>query len=281
MLYKGRIAFFDSGIGGLTTLNECIKQAKTLSRYSRFLEFYYYGDNFRAPYGNLSKAKIKEYVLEAFAYFEKLRVDAVVLACNTATAICVDELRKRYNFPIVGIEPAVAYAAKLGGEIFVLATQATCHSARFQNLCNIVSLQYPNASIRVYPCAELAGEIERNLEKKEYDYTKYLPKGSPDRVVLGCTHYVYIKNKIKDFYGCDVMDGNRGVAKRLFTLLNEKYPKALLVEKSELSATEKMRERVLLSKTPLMVNSPSIFFIGDGKVVNKQRYEQMFVVKNG
>lgn len=281
MLYKGRIAFFDSGIGGLTTLNECVVQAKTLSLYSQFLEFYYYGDNFRAPYGNLPKAKIKEYVFEAFTIFEKLRVDAVVIACNTATAICIDDLRKRYQFPIVGIEPAVSYAAKLGGEIFVLATQATCHSVRFQNLCNLVSLQYPNARIRLFPCAELAGAIERVCGREDYDYTKYLPKGSPDCVVLGCTHYVYIKDKIKEFYGCDVVDGNYGVAKRLFTLLNEQIKKGLLAEKLELSTTEKLRANDLLLQNHLMVNPPKIFFVGEAKVVNKQRYEQMFVVENG
>ncbi|MBQ8309104.1 MAG: aspartate/glutamate racemase family protein [Clostridia bacterium] len=115
---SGGVAFFDSGIGGLTVLAECKK----------FLPdrlFYYYGDNENAPYGNRKKETIEKYVLTAFERLRELAPQAAVVACNTATAVCVEKLRKIYSFPIVGAEPAVFAAAKRGGEIYVLATKAT------------------------------------------------------------------------------------------------------------------------------------------------------------
>lgn len=287
MLYEGGIAFFDSGIGGLTTFSECISCTQKLFPNSPLPDFYYYGDNFRAPYGNLPKTKIREYVLEAFSVFEKLKVGAVVLACNTATAVCIDELRKKYAFPILGIEPAVAFASKKGGNIFVLSTSATYHSERFQNLCNLVSLKYPDAKIQAFACADLAGEIERRLGDERFDYSKFLPKGNPDTVVLGCTHYVYIKKFVSSFYGAEVLDGNAGVAKRLCSILEEqnlkKYPPSQKFLKSEdfrkrkeLSLEKSFLEGILPFTDFKMVETPKIFFIGNGKVVNKHIYEQMF-----
>ena len=117
-MQKGKIAFFDSGIGGLTVLRSC------LERLDGYI-YYYYGDNARAPYGNLSKENIRRYVLEAFDCFCDLGVDGAVVACNTATAVCMEELRERYAFPIVGTEPAIYPAAAMGGEVLVLATRAT------------------------------------------------------------------------------------------------------------------------------------------------------------
>ena len=152
---KGGIAFFDSGIGGLTVLNECKKRLP-------WETFYYYGDNKRAPYGNLSAEKIKKYVARAFKRFQRLRVKAVVLACNTVTAVCVEELRMKYPFPIIGAEPAVLPAAKGGCETFVLTTRATYESKRFQALLKKAASLYPKTKISAFPCDGLAGEIEKN-----------------------------------------------------------------------------------------------------------------------
>ena len=95
-MYSSRIkvGFFDSGIGGLTTLNDCVKYAEQFVRRGMDYTFYYYGDNFHAPYGNLSSEKINAYVDKAFEKFVDLQVDAVVLACNTVTAVCIERLRK-------------------------------------------------------------------------------------------------------------------------------------------------------------------------------------------
>ena len=82
---SGGVAFFDSGIGGLTVLCECAARLPNE-------RFYYFGDNRHAPYGNLSDKKIKKLVFRAFRKFAALRVKAAVLACNTATATCVEAL---------------------------------------------------------------------------------------------------------------------------------------------------------------------------------------------
>ena len=209
---KGGVAFFDSGIGGLTVVNACRKWLpETL--------FYYYGDNRHAPYGNLPPEKIKKYVFQIFKRFEKMQVGAAVVACNTATAVCIEELRTKFSFPIIGAEPALMVGAKKGLNVAVLTTRATYESARLRQLCRKVESTYPNVRLRLFPCDGLAGEVEKHIFAKEYDYTSFLPKFSPDVVVLGCTHYVYIARQIEGFYQCPVVDGNEGIGRRLISIL--------------------------------------------------------------
>ncbi len=306
----GGIAFFDSGVGGLTVLNSCQK---------RFINetFYYYGDNKRAPYGNLPSALIRRYVNEGFDLFEKLQVKAVVLACNTVTALCIDDLRARYTFPIIGAEPAITSAAKDGGEIFVLTTRATFNSIRFRALCEKVSQKYPQARLKLYACDGLAGEIEEHFTDAFYDFTRFLPRGSPRAVVLGCTHYVYIKERIAAFCGCEVFDGNEGIARRLCVKLQreniacvaqKQAQKKLKVEKSrderplfqkdlgeigkidhflspntEKIKTNKNANKCSCIKTPKSLiicgveRKNEIYFLGSGAQKNKEFYERMFV----
>ncbi len=254
---KGGIAFFDSGIGGLTVLAAC---KKVLPREL----FYYYGDNGRAPYGNLPPKKIQKYVKRAFRIFARLRVRAVVLACNTATALCVEELRKTYSFPIVGTEPALLQAAKGGGEVFVLATKATCQSARLQALRQKALAREPQSKVTLHPCEGLAGAIEESLGKG--DFTKHLPQGTPDAVVLGCTHYIYIKKQVQDFYRCTVVDGNAGIARRLQTVLRAS-------DHSQPPTPQK--QPVTQKKSSAFSNG--VFFLGGYKTQNLRIYEQMFV----
>lgn len=250
---SGGVGFFDSGIGGLTVLAECRK-------YINDEIFYYYGDNDHAPYGNLSFSEIEKLVFSAFDTFARLNVKAVVIACNTATAVCVEKLRRIYPFPIVGAEPAILPAMKKGGLTYVLTTRATYNSARFQNLCARICRRFPKSTLQAYPCDGLAGEIEKHLCDSNYDYTPCLPKGTPDTVVLGCTHYIYLKEQIRRFYRSEVVDGNQGMANRLITLLKE-YP----IEN---------RETQPLLSTPLK-NAP-IFFLGTQKSINEHIYEQTF-----
>lgn len=212
---EGGIAFFDSGIGGLTVVDAC---RKLLSNEL----FYYFGDNKHAPYGNLTPKKIKKYVFRVFKRFERLKVGAAVVACNTATAVCIDDLRKKFSFPIIGAEPAILSAGQTVGEVFVLTTRATYKSIRFQGLCKRMNEVFPLVSLRLFPCDRLAGEIEKHVLEEGFDYASFLPEGKPDTVVLGCTHYVYIADYIKNFYKCPVIDGNRGIAARLQAVLLQK-----------------------------------------------------------
>ncbi len=258
---KGGIAFFDSGIGGLTVLADCKKVMEGEL-------FYYYGDNGNAPYGNLPPKKIKRYVQKAFRLFARLRVRAVVLACNTATALCVEELRKKYPFPIVGAEPAVLQAAKNGGEVLVLATKATCQSARLQTLLRKAHVRYPHAKVTLAPCEGLAGEIEERGAKG--DFTEHLPNATPKSVVLGCTHYIYIKEQIQSFYRCNVVDGNGGIAKRL---------RALMQSSNHLQPPFALKPPLRAKKSTAFLDG--VYFLGGYKTQNLRIYEQMFGLKVG
>ena len=282
---KGGIAFFDSGIGGLTVLAKC-------REYLPNALFYYYGDNRHAPYGNLSDNKIRRYVRKAFSTFARLKARAVVIACNTVTAVCIEELRKRYPFPIIGTEPAVQSAAKIGGDIFVLTTRATFESEKFKNLCQSVQSRYPQTNIQPQPCDGLAGAIEKHLTESEFDFTPFFPRGSPDVVVLGCTHYIYIEEAVRKYYACPTLHGNDGVARRLMEVLKKEG--ALTTEGGIL---EEYRDRQPHLTTPKfkarkkrqegaknrqnVAKNNKIIFLGKCQVVNKTQYEQMFACKNG
>lgn len=258
---SGRIAFFDSGIGGLTVLRAC---APMLNNYI----YYYYGDVYRAPYGNLDEKTIYAYTKEVFDIFSFLNVNAAVVACNTVTAVCIERLRKEYAFPIVGAEPAVLVAAREGGEVFVLTTRATYQSERFSNLLRLARSKYPNTKITPFSCDGLAGAIERG----EKDFTPYLPRGKPNKVVLGCTHYVFIKDFISKFYGAETVDGNQGIANRLKSLL--KGENSVLADHLK---PQSPKNSLFLPKTD--ENPLSVCFLGEGKMVTKTKYEQMFASK--
>ena len=116
-----RIAFFDSGIGGLTVLH----QAKKLMPQEDYL---YYADTDHVPYGSKTKEEIRRYVEEAADFIAAQDVKALVVACNTATSVAIQSLRARYSFPILGMEPAVKPAVKniaVSKRVLVTATPVT------------------------------------------------------------------------------------------------------------------------------------------------------------
>ena len=268
---KGGVLFFDSGIGGLTVLSECRKRLPNAT-------FYYYGDNARAPYGNLPREQIERYVLEIFEEWECLQPSAAVIACNTVTALCVNFLRKKYAFPIIGAEPAVLLAAKGGGEIFVLATKATCESERFRTLCDCASKKYSSAIIRSFACESLAGTIERHLTDQGFDFSPLFPKGKPDSVVLGCTHYVFIQEQIRTFYNAPTYDGNVGMAKRLCNFVDN-FPNPLYGLNCGEPFLAGERRMGNWEQRPLSATSLSyapVYFLGSEKETNKRIFEQTF-----
>lgn len=287
-MIKGGVAFFDSGIGGLNVLAACLFSGLSAP-------VYYFGDNARAPYGNKSKEELAPFVFEAFDRFASLKVGAAVIACNTVTALFIDELRTRYPFPIVGCVPSIEAAAKHGGEIFVLATSATVNSARMHALIEKTGKEYPNATLRLTACEKLAGEIERHIMENGYDFTPFLPVGNPTSVVLGCTHYGYIRKEIEGFYGCNSYDNAGETAKKLAQILPffEK-------ERGKNSCSYSLkkvgrfftRKRVFnpplfsIKITPKKVKklrklncAQPLYFLGNSRFYNAQFYKQMFVFK--
>lgn len=210
MKEKMRVGVFDSGVGGLTVLAACRRKLPDVC-------FYYYGDNFRAPYGSRPAAEIEAFVTEGMDALAACNIDAAVLACNTATAVCADAMRKRYPFSVLGMEPAVKPAAEKYRDILVLATPRTAESARLRALVD----RFPDRRIEVYAAPDLAGAIEAYLTRgTRFALADHLPKASPGCVVLGCTHYTFFRREIARFYGCDVMDGGEGTANHLSEILN-------------------------------------------------------------
>ncbi len=216
---NGYILFYDSGIGGLTTLKKTLK----LLPKERFL---YFADNKNCPYGNKSQEEIEKLVLNNLKWLLKeYKIKMVVFACNTITACCAEHLRVCYGLDIVGTEPAVlpAIRASKTKEVLVIATDATLKQEKYKKLVN-------GCGGRVYSYCQktLAEDIEQSaMLGKSIDVSYYVGnikavlKSHPyiDGLVLGCTHYCLYKDIFSRLLNINVYDGNDGVAKRVQTLL--------------------------------------------------------------
>lgn len=213
---KNPIGILDSGIGGVTVLNEIIK---LLSNE----EYIYYSDSLNNPYGEKSVEQVFNYVDNIMKYFINKKCKAVVFACNTATALTIDEIRKKYpDIIIVGIEPAykMVYDYAKDKNTIVMATKGTTNSKRFQELYH----HYDNGKTILIICHELANLIEEGKDREIDEYlAKILPTDKKiEAVVLGCTHYPLIKDKISKVLGnVSFYDGANGVANRLYHLLED------------------------------------------------------------
>ena len=200
------VAFFDSGVGGLTLL-------------SAFCHVYpgvpalYFGDNANAPYGGRPAGEIRRLVFAAFEELARFPVRAAVVACNTATAVCIEELRRRFPFPVVGVEPALRPAAESarGGRLLLLCTRATFASGRMRRL-----LAGCPSPVVVRCPARLAAAVDANaLSLASLSVGPFLPPGRFAAAVLGCTHYVWLRRAFSAALGCPVYDGTAGALRRL------------------------------------------------------------------
>ena len=209
------IGVFDSGVGGLSVLKH-IRAA--LPRH----DLLYVADSGHVPYGDKTPDYIRERSLALTQFLIAEGADAVVIACNTATAAAAVLLRERFTLPIVAMEPAVkpAVAATRGGVVGVLATVGTLESARFAALLE----QYSGAvEIVVQACPGLveqveAGELDSPATRALVErYTKPLIARGADTLVLGCTHYPFLKPVIEALVGPDVrlIDTGEAVARQV------------------------------------------------------------------
>lgn len=209
---KRRVVVFDSGIGGLNVLYECVRRVPCVN-------YYYISDSTNVPYGNKSKEQITQLTLNALKAVDEIKPSALVVACNTVTANCIEILRCKYSFPVIGVQPAIKSALQTCDDCLVLATAATVQSKAFAELM----LKYGNAHVRAYACVKLAEYIENNVLNLPSQLPDgLLPDEKPLCVVLGCTHYSFVKQQIAAKYGCVVEDGIGAVgdhfAKKLGTV---------------------------------------------------------------
>ena len=209
---KKLIGILDSGIGGVTVLKEILKIVPNC-------DYIYYSDSINNPYGEKSQQEIISYVDEIIKFFIKCQCNAIVFACNTATALAIDEMRKKYpEMIIIGTEPAykMVYDYAKETKTLIMATPATINSKKFQSLYH----KYNNHNTIIYSCDGLAKLIEDDdlVKIKDYlnkDFSKFSSE-SVETVVLGCTHYPLIKEEIKEVLGeVDFFDGSEGIARQL------------------------------------------------------------------
>lgn len=213
------IGFMDSGLGGISVLGEALR----LLPQENYL---YFGDTAHIPYGDKTPEKILELTHAAVDRLIALDCKAVVIACNTATSAAAGRLRQELHMPIIGMEPALKPASLIDrpGKVLVLATHATLTQPKFSALME----RYGKDAIPV-PCPGLmecveAGELEGSQVEGVLGelLTPYL--NTPVKaVVLGCTHYPFVRKAIASFFDPEVplIDGNLGAVRQLKRRLAE------------------------------------------------------------
>ncbi|CAH0994974.1 Glutamate racemase 2 [Emticicia aquatica] len=219
------IGVFDSGIGGLTLLHEIIEQLPNE-------QYCYYADTENVPYSTKTEEQIKEFVENAVNFFLQKNVKAIVLACNTATNVCVEDLRSRLNIPIIAIQPAVKVAVdydstKLNGarkKILVCATPITLRSDRFQRLVDSLNA---DTIVERMALPELVKFAENEIfDGPSFNYIKETLNQIELRkfgsFVLGCTHFTYFEPIFKKLAPqLSIFDGNEGTARHLKNILEK------------------------------------------------------------
>ena len=206
-----KVAFFDSGIGGLSVLHHAMKILPEE-------EFIFFADEDNVPYGTKSREEVLKLVESAFEFLIAQEVGAIVVACNTATSVAVRLMRAKYSLPIVGMEPAIKLALNL-----VTATEITIRGEKIQALIDRVHAR-EFAELRALPeLVEFAERMEFNSPAVEkylraefapYDFSEF------SSVVLGCTHFNYFKDTMRKILPPHVklLDGNAGTLNYLIKL---------------------------------------------------------------
>lgn len=219
MAKSSPIGIFDSGVGGLSI-------AKEIRKLLPHEDLLYFADSAYCPYGEKPPALIKQRVFTLGDFLISKGAKLLVVACNTASIVSLDDLRSYYKLPVVGVEPAVkpAVAATQTGTIGVLATGVTLSGDRFSALvkrfCN-------KTNVVTQPCPGLVELVESGntnspqAEEMLRKYLKPLINKNADTIVLGCTHYPFLRpliHKITDGH-ITVIDTGEAVAKQTARIL--------------------------------------------------------------
>ncbi|MFK7903793.1 MAG: glutamate racemase [Chitinophagales bacterium] len=209
------IAFFDSGVGGISVL----KEALTLLPDENYL---YFADSQNAPYGTKDSDLIRTLMLDATDFLVKQNLKALVVACNTGTSVAIKDLRKKYDFPIIGMEPAIKPALQNHPtkNVLVFATERTLLEDKFHAL---VSRLEAKDRVKYLPLQELVMLAEK-FEFEESIILPYLQEKLKDidwslysSIVLGCTHFIYFYPHFLKVIPKEVQifDGNKGTVRQL------------------------------------------------------------------
>lgn len=241
-----RIGFIDSGVGGLSIL-QAVRQLVVA-------DYIYVMDNRYLPYGEKSETFIQQRLSQLSALLISLRVDLIVIACNTATTQAVASLRQQFSIPFVGTVPAIKPAATLcmGLGFSVLATPATSTGSYLQGLINDFA---PRLPIKKYGSSELVKLAEAkvwyqqdvsNAVEQEVKRLGML-ETSEHLVVLGCTHFPFLTPELKNALPhAEFLDTAHAIANRVWTLTKEKHSEVasgcnLYIATAALDSTQQRR----------------------------------------
>jgi glutamate racemase len=196
------IGVFDSGVGGLTVLHECLV---TMPHE----DFVYLGDHARLPYGPRSRDEVRRFAHEIGLYLERQGVKMVVVACNTATSVALPDLQEELEVPVVSVivpEAHAAVQATRNRRVGLLATELTVASGRYEQLVHTLDA---GARFTGVACPRLVPLIEADASVEELtdavrEYAAPLKEHGVDTVILGCTHYPLLRPVFQRAFGRDV-----------------------------------------------------------------------------
>jgi len=217
------IGVFDSGVGGLTVV-------KALFLELPQEEVIYFGDTARVPYGIKSPETVKRFALQNARFLATFDIKLLVVACNTASALALDEVRASFDFPVIGvIEPGceAAVGATRNGKVGVIGTPATIASSAYER-----TLKALDGSVEVYskacplfvPLAE-EGWVDKDVTRMvAEEYLNPLKEAGVDTLILGCTHYPLLKGVIGEVMGEEVtlIDSAEITARKVHEVLRQK-----------------------------------------------------------
>ncbi len=224
------VGVFDSGVGGLTV-------AREIMRHLPNENIVYFGDTARVPYGSKSRDNIIRFSRQIIRFLETKEVKAIVIACNTASALALDVVREEIDIPIIGVvEPGARAALEITqtNKIGVIGTEATIRSAMYEK---IIQGLKPEASVVGKACPLFVPLVEEGFAKHDVTkeiidyYLSPLMKTDIDSLILGCTHYPLLRSRIREYVGDKI------------TLVNPAYEtamdlKSLLESKDMVNADE-------------------------------------------
>lgn len=187
------IGVFDSGIGGLTVMSEIHRRLPSVPMV-------YLGDQGFAPYGDRSASELTDRCNAVVRWLIEQGCQLIVIACNTATAVAIDQLRAEFKVPIVGVEPGVKPAA-MSSKTRCVGVLATANTLQTDRMASLIERFVPNGRVLSQACVGLADAIESDRQQAGELLKTYLSpllNESIDHLVLGCTHYPLLWRELSE-----------------------------------------------------------------------------------
>ncbi|MBR7888507.1 glutamate racemase [Marinomonas sp. A79] len=265
-----KIGIMDSGAGGLTILNRIHTKLPSL-------DLVYLADETFAPYGNKDPEALQHRLVAIGAFFHQEGVSAIVVACNTATVVGIEALRASTVLPVIGVEPAVKPACRMGNQrrVAVLATPVTAQSAR---LTQLIELWKADSYVSIISSSSLAYDIDAwpesvgRIKQTIASLAKNMQTKQIDTLVLACTHYPLVKALFEEELGaaCEIVEPSEGVSSQLIRRLTAAYPEQMM---SHLDSNCTAKGQIQLCSSISLDNMPRLLnWVTDKAAVLAQRH---------